>query len=235
MAMKVPGGLLPAVLLVLAGCSDYVDVPVSYQKQPIKVAKCKPIVNYQGTSFKTSGVEIPIPQLGGNTKVGEVSLTPETLNTLYKEVAILDALRLQYCDARLAAAQVSLAAFQAANNRMLDQEEKIANLALSTTQGEAQAQKALDTITNAPAPKPDPTTQKVDNTAVAAAKQQAQQVTSPGAPNAGAPAPSPTPSAVAPPLPPPVAAVVKTVSTSKLLKAARSKPPRKAPTPAMHH
>ena len=87
--------LTTLLALLLAGCSDYVEVPVSYQKQPIKIAKCKPVVRYQGTSFKTSGVEIPIPQLGGSTKVGEMSLTPQTLNTLYREVAILDALRLQ--------------------------------------------------------------------------------------------------------------------------------------------
>ena len=228
--------LTTLLALVLAGCSDYVEVPVSYQKQPIKIAKCKPVVRYQGTSFKTSGVEIPIPQLGGSTKVGEMSLTPQTLNTLYKEVAILDALRLQYCDGRLAAAQISLASFEAANNRMLEQEEKIATLALSATQGEAQAQKTLNTITSGPAPAPkDPATAKVDSKAVAQVQQQAEQTAATGSAPALGAAATPASSAVAPPLPLQVAQVVKSVPPGKLLRAARSKAPKAAASPAMQH
>ena len=232
--MRVLKCFLCAHILLLTGC-DTITLHVSWQPQPVTIQKCKPVVKYQGTSFVASGVKIPIPQLGGTTEVGEVSLKPQTLNTLYREVAILDALRLQYCDARLMAAQISRAALEAANNRMLDQEDKIATLALSAPKGEAETQKALDTITNGPAPKPDPTTQKVDNTAVALAKQQAQQVASQPAANVAAPATPPTSSTGTPPLPPQVAAVVKTVPPTKLLKAARTKPPRKARTPAMQH
>jgi hypothetical protein len=214
--------------LLIAGCSSpYIDLHVSYQKQPIKIAKCKPVVQYQATSFKTSGVEIPIPQLGGSTKVGEVSLSPQTLNTLYREVAILDALRLQYCDARLAAAQVSLASLEAANNRMLEQQEKIAMLALSTTHGEESAQKALNTITKGPAPAPDdPATAKLDTKTVAQLKQKAEHAAPSGSPPARTAAGAPASSAVAPPLPPQVAEVVKSVSSTKLLRAARSESPK---------
>ncbi len=234
--MKLPRWLVPAVFLIFAGCStDYIDVPVSYQKQPLKIAKCKPVVQYQGNSFKTSGVDIPIPHVGGTTKVGEVSLTPQTLNTLYREVAILDALRLQYCDARLTAAQISLAAFQAANDRMLQQEEKIAALALSAAQGEAVAQQTLNTVTNGPAPAPaNPLTRKVDNVAVAAAQGNAAQSPSSGAAPPAA-APSSSPSAVTQALPPAVAAFVKNVPKEKLLKTARTKVPRRTTSAATTH
>src|SRR5262249_2217752 len=98
-------------------------------------------------------------------------------------------------------------------------------------QGEQQAQKALDKVTNGPAPTPaDPATKKADNAAVVSAKQQADQVVS-STSGTGSIA-APTPSAVAPPLPPQVAAVVKTVPPKNLLKAARTKSPRKLNTSA---
>ena len=176
-------------------------------------------------------MEIPIPQLGGTPKVGEVSFAPQTLNTLYKEVAILDALRLEYCDGRLAAAQISLASFQAANERMLQQEEKIATLALSATHGEVQTQKALSAISNAPAPIPtDPAIKKADDKAVAAAKEKADETASPASASTSA-LTNAIPSAVAPALPPQVAAVVKNTPRTKLLKTARAKVPRETHPP----
>jgi hypothetical protein len=222
------------IIVLLSACSNEVVVHPPYQKQAIKITRCKPVVQYQGSSFTASGIDIPIPYLGGSTKVGDLSYKPQTLNTLYKEVAILDALRLQYCDARLAAAQISLAAFEAANNRMLDQEEKIAALALSATHGESEVKKTLDTVSNGPAPAPkSAAAQKVDNTAVAAAKEKA--AAAPLATSSAAAAPSPTPSALAPALPPQVAAVVKKVPKKTLLRTARTKAPRTKPAATMQH
>jgi hypothetical protein len=216
-------------ILTLANCRDYVVVQPPYQKQPIKIYGCKPVVEYSARAFSFKGADIPVPQLGGTVKVGEFAYKPQTLNTLYRNVAILDGLRLGYCGDRVAAAQTSLAAFQACNERIMQQEEKIAYLAMSATQGEAAVEEAVhkygtsSPATTAPS---NPDTKKVDNAAAAGAKRKAEAAAGSAVPGASpAPEASPASSAVSPPLPPQVAAAVKNVPATTLLKMARQPAP----------
>lgn len=223
--------LLLLLPVLFVGClwpqpRNVITVAVAYPPGKITIVGCEPVVQYSGRSFKTSGVEIPIPQLGGAAKVGDVSYTPQTLNTLYRNVAILDALRLQYCGDRVAMAQVGPEAFRACNERIQTQEEKIAALAIAATEGEAAVEKALHEVTTASAGAAPATAdaKKLDSDAVKGLKETAA-ATSGGAPAASsAPIASPAPT-----LPPQVASVVNNTDTSKLLTLARSKPPEVKP------
>jgi hypothetical protein len=227
LSMKILPVALLASMAFLSGCaSDVIVVQPSYQKEPIKIVGCKAVVEYSGRSFSSKGIDVPVPQLGGSVKVGEFTYKPQTLNTLYRNVAILDALRLQYCGDRVAAAQTSLVAFQACNERIQQQEEKIAMLAISATQGEAAVEEAVhkygtaSSSETASTPK-NPDTKRVDNAAVAGVKKEAEAAAAPAAANAPtSPAPGPSPAA-APALPPQVAAIAKNVPTTTLLKMAR--------------
>jgi len=231
---------LPALLLILAfvsGCVSTPDVIVvqpSYQKQSIKIVGCRPVVEYSGRSFSSKGIDIPIPQLGGSVKVGEFTYKPQTLNTLYRNVAILDGLRLGYCGDRVAAAQTSLAAFQACNERIQEQEAKTAALAMSATQGEAAVEEAVHkygTSSPAAATPADPNKKNADNAAAAGVKKKAEAAApsaAPKAPTLSAPGPAP---AAATALPRQVAAIVKNVPAKTLLKMARRPAPLLSPTP----
>jgi hypothetical protein len=222
--------LAPLLIALLTGCptTDVVEVKPGWQKQPIKIVGCKPVVEYSGRSFSSKGVDIPVPQLGGSVKVGEFTYKPETLNTLYRNVAILDALRLQYCGDRVAAAQISQAAFNACNERVMDQEAKIAALAISATQGEAAVEEAVHkygtSSPEAPAPK-DASTKNVDAIAASGLQEKANG----NAPMMAGAAPGAAPAASSTTtLPPQVAAIVRQVPKETLLKMAR----RPAPSPA---
>ena len=232
--MKIRPFLLIPSLSLLSSCVTHPDVIVvqpPFQKQPIKIVGCKAVVQYSANSFSFKGFDVPVPQLGGNVKVGEFAYKPQTLNTLYRNVAILDGLRLGYCGDRVVAAQTSLAAFQACNERIQQQEEKIAYLAMSATQGEAAVEEAVhkygtasssgkaSTPANADA-------KKVDNAAAAGVKQKAKAAAASAVPNA-----SPAPSAVSPPLPAQVAAVVQNVPARTLIKMARQPAPSPVPMP----
>src|SRR5439155_21501513 len=98
--MKVmPHPLSLMFLLALSSCSstDVIVVHPSWQQQPIKIVGCRPVVEYSARGFSFKGVDIPVPQLGGTVKVAGYDYKPQTLNTLYRNVAILDGLRLGYC------------------------------------------------------------------------------------------------------------------------------------------
>jgi hypothetical protein len=224
---------LLALIGVLSGCATTSDVIVVYpwyQKSPIKIPGCKPVVEYSARGFRSQGVDIPIPQLGGSVKVGQFTYQPQTLNTLYRNVAILDALRLGYCADRVAAAQTSLDEFRACNKRIQEQEEKIAALAIAATQGESEVEEAVHkygTAGPAATPPTNPETKKVDTVAAANAKKEAEAAAAPELPKpagVASPAASVAPS---PTLPPHVAALVKSIPAKTLLKVAR----RPAPSP----
>jgi hypothetical protein len=230
-------------MFFLPGCSlfhhsDVIVVQPSWRKESIKIVGCKAVVQYSGSSFSFKGVDVPIPQLGGNVKVGELSYKPQTLNRLYRNVAILDGLRLEYCGDRVAAAQTSLAAFQACNERIQQQEEKIAYLAMSATEGEAAVEEAVHKYGTSSSSETASTpanadTKKVDNAAATGIKRKAKAAAASAVPNASpASAASPAPSPVSPPLPAQVAAVVQDVPTQTLLKMARQ--PAPSPAPVIH-
>ncbi|SRR6266404_6360377 len=234
--MKFSPFLLAALVPILSGCAtDVIVVQPSWQKEPIKIVGCKSVVQYSGHSFSFQGVEIPVPQLGGNAKVGQFTYQPQTLNTLYRNVAILDALRLQYCGDRVAAAQSSRAAYEACNLRIQQQEDKIAELAMAATQGEAAVEDAVHKYSSAARTAAAPTNSAVkaaDKTAAAEVKKNAVTSAKPTpAPKTTAnpvkttAAPTPTPS----PLPAQVAAVIKTVSKETILKIARQPAPSPKP------
>jgi hypothetical protein len=229
--------ILPVVFLsLLSACvtapePSVIVVQPSWQSQPIKIVQCRPLVQYQARGFSFKGADIPIPQVpGGTVKFAGFDYTAQTLNTLYYNVAILDGLRLGYCGDRVAAAQTSQAAFQACNERIMQQEDKIAYLAMSTQQGEAAVQEAIHkygTSSPAAATPDNQSTKKVDNAAAANVKQKAEAAAS-SATSASSPAPALSPgSSVSAALPAPVAAAVKSVPTATLLKMARQ------PAPAM--
>jgi hypothetical protein len=227
-------------VFMFAGCPqprhEIVVVHVGWQQQPIKIVGCQPVVEYSGRGFSFKGVDVPVPQLGGTVKVGGFDYKPQTLNTLYRNVAILDALRLEYCGDRVAAAQTSQAAFQACNERIMQQEEKIAYLAMSATQGEAAVEEAVHkygTASPSTTTPTNPATKKLDNAAAIGAKQKAEAPAGPEAPAEGpASGTLPTTSTVPAPLPPQVAAVVKNVPEKTLLKMARQPAP---PSSSMAH
>ena len=198
---------------------------VAWRSQPITIVGCTPVVQYSGRGFSVKGVEVPVPQMGGAAKVGDLEYKPQTLNTLYRNVAILDILRIGYCADRVTAAQMGEAEWKACEDRIRQQEEKIAYLAMSATEGEAAVEEAVrkygtgSPSTTAP---PDPATKRVDNAAVASAKQGAAASTAPAAP-AEAPTAGAAPMTSA--APPQVAAVVENVPEKTLLKMARQPAP----------
>ena len=223
---------------MFAGClqqqPEIVVVHVGWQQQPIKIVGCRSVVEYSGRGFSFKGVDVPVPQLGGTVKVGGFDYKPQTLNTLYRNVAILDALRVEYCGDRVAAAQTNQAAFQACNERIMQQEEKIAYLAMSATQGEAAVEEAIHKYGTAGPSTTTPTntaTKKLDNAAVTGAKEKAQASAEPAAPAEGPTSgASPTTSTAPAALPPQVAAVVKNVPEKTLLKMARQPAPMSSMT-----
>jgi hypothetical protein len=230
--MKPLPSFLIVLVLMFTGCAqqkDIIVVDVGWQQKPLKIVGCRPVVEYSGRGFSFKGVDVPVPQLGGTVKVGGVDYKPQTLNTLYRNVAILDALRLQYCGDRVVAAQTSQASFQACNERIMQQEEKIAYLAMSATQGEAAVEEAVHkygTASSSTKTPTDPATKKLDNNAAFGAKQKAEASAGPAAPAEGpGPVGSQTTSAVSAPLPPQVADVVKNVPQKTLLKMARQPAP----------
>jgi hypothetical protein len=235
--MKPLTSFLTLSLLTFAGCAqqrDVIEVHVPWQQQPVKIVGCRPVVEYSARGFSSNGVDIPVPQLGGSVKVGQFQYKPQTLNTLYRNVAILDSLRLAYCGDRVAAAQTSLAAFQVCNERIMQQEEKIAYLAMSATQGEAAVEEAVHKYGTSSPPTTTPTNPavaKVDNTAAANAKQAAATSTSPAPPAEGPSGGAASTTPLSNPLPPQVAAIAKNVPEKTLLKMARQPSPRMSSMP----
>jgi hypothetical protein len=66
--------LLFIVLAVLfSACAQDKCYTLKTSWGPVCLPRCKAVVQYQARSFTIKGVKIPVPQLGGDAQVGEVS------------------------------------------------------------------------------------------------------------------------------------------------------------------
>ena len=143
---------------LLASCCSFchqdniVEVHVDWQQQPVKIVKCRPAVEYSGRGFSFKGFTVSIPSMGGSANVGGFDYKPQTLNKLFESVAILDLLRLQYCDMLVAEASLGKDEFRECNERIVQQTTKIAYLAMSAQRGEAAVKEATETYGEAGPP-----------------------------------------------------------------------------------
>jgi hypothetical protein len=227
--------LYALAVLSVAGCANqqpppsYTLYPQWMGGKPLVIPGCRSVVKYYSSSFSFGGVEIPVPQLGGAAKVGSFDYKPQSLNTLYRSVAVMDQIRQQFCDNRVVTAQIGREEFQACNRRIEEQEAKINYMAMSATQGEAAVEEAVhkygipSSSSTAPPPK-DNATKVADSKAVSGVKKKAAGPTNSKLPKSTSSL-GPQPSLLAPAVNDYVNSVIQQTPTKTLLKMVRQPAP----------
>jgi hypothetical protein len=120
----------------LMGCSTPYCVEVKRPScQYVCIQQCKPLVEYQGTSFGIKGINIPIPQTGTTVNIGDTSWSKTILQTAASTSQVPDIQRISRYD-RLAVIASSITdqkEYEQLLKQMYENEEKINQLALLIT------------------------------------------------------------------------------------------------------
>jgi len=137
--MKRIAALILSVLLgavFLTACSG----PTCYQvKRPngqyVCLPECKPLVEYQGSSFSIKGTNIPIPTTGLTVNLGDIAWNKTLLQTAASASQIMDIQRVSRCErlSILATTMINQEEYEKLLKNMYESEEKLNQLALLIT------------------------------------------------------------------------------------------------------
>ena len=133
MKIKILLAIVPALLF--SACAQDTCYTLKTSWGPVCLPRCKAVVQYQAHSFTIKGVKIPVPQLGGDTQVGEVSWDPKVLNRAFQATQLLDRQLQNDCQKLPAYASLGREQFQLALDRMTDREYRLGQLALLVALG----------------------------------------------------------------------------------------------------
>ena len=198
---------LPACLLLTACPPNPQDggvfkVDVVLPSGSHVVMTCAPIINYNSSSVRISGIDIPISKAAGiDIKVGEVGLDQTTLRQASDLIEVLDNAQFQYCRILpFVAPQDVYKLWQDANTQQIALTTLLRNLAGAQNQNDARAAIATAANTASTAASSPSTPAAV----IAAPPSTPVASTPPALPSPAAPA---GPAALVAPVPPPAASV----------------------------
>jgi hypothetical protein len=133
MKIKILFSIVSAVLF--SACAQDKCYTLKTSWGPVCLPRCKAVVEYQAHSFTIKGVKIPVPQLGGDTQVGEVSWDAKVLNHAFQTTQLLDRQLQNDCQKLPAYASLGREQFQLALDRMTDREYRLGQLAFLVALG----------------------------------------------------------------------------------------------------
>jgi hypothetical protein len=139
MKFKIFSFIVPAVLF--SACAQDKCYTLKTSWGPVCLPRCKAVVEYQAHSFTIKGVKIPVPQLGGDAQVGEVSWDAKVLNHAFQTTQLLDRQLQNDCQQLPAYASLGRDQFQLALDRMTDREYRLGQLAFLVALGAKQGVK----------------------------------------------------------------------------------------------
>jgi hypothetical protein len=133
MKIKIIFSITP--VLLLSACAQDKCYTLKTSWGPVCLPRCKAVVEYQARSFTIKGVKIPVPQLGGDAQVGEVSWDAKVLNQAFQTTQLLDRQLQNDCQKLPVYASLGRDQFQLALDRMTDREYRLSQLAFLVALG----------------------------------------------------------------------------------------------------
>jgi hypothetical protein len=91
-------GMLLATLLAIVGCCTTNQIITTKDGSKVPVpSKCDALVQYQAAHFTFAGIDVPIPQMGGTVKIGQVEWKKDKLQEAAAAAQILDQRTVENC------------------------------------------------------------------------------------------------------------------------------------------